>query len=122
MANGLFATPEQVAAAQRAATFNTPNIMGLFAGLGQSVGNVARRGLGGDDTRSLQERDAARIQAITQNLDFANPESVGRARGDDVLRFRADDSLRRHAAASLCRPPGQGLPGLVRYLCWQDFV
>jgi hypothetical protein len=76
MANGLFATPEQIAASERAASFNVPNVFGLFSGLGSSVGNVARRGLGGDDTRSGAQLRAGQIQEIMKGTDFKDPNSM----------------------------------------------
>lgn len=72
----LFATPEQIAAAERQASFQTPNVFGLFSGLGTSLGNVARRGLGGDDTRSGAQIRAGQLQDIMRGTDFKDPTSM----------------------------------------------
>ena len=79
MANGLFATPEQVrqrealARAQLAQTQN-PLAGGLF-NLGNALGNTFIRA-GGGDPRSDAERSAAQIAQLVQGIDITDAQNV----------------------------------------------
>lgn len=83
MANGLFASPEQIRQAERAArlqSFNQQSFQGtinpgLFE-LGRAFGNVLRRGVSGEDTRSAAEKRAAEVQKLFADTNFSEFDSV----------------------------------------------
>jgi hypothetical protein len=82
----LFATPEQIAAAERARTQSVGSnfgnaVSGSLFGLGNELGNVAQRAFGAD-TRSQAVRDAATIQSIVKGVNFDDADSIVKAAND----------------------------------------
>lgn len=104
----LFMTPDQVQAIEQKQQYgSTPNMGGLFSGLGESLGNAARRGLGGDDTRSQAIKDAQRIMGLVQGVDFNQPDTIVKAANDLNNAGYTDQAFKFLAAVPPSKKPDE---------------
>lgn len=121
MASGLFATPDQVRAAQQQNLNNSFNpdrpfdsvAQGLF-GLGNAAGGSLRR-FTGEDTRSNAEKDAGKITGIVKKVDFNDPNSIMGAANQLNANGFTDQAFKFLSAMPASKlPPKQIVDEVVR--------